>query len=51
VSHRKARIAGQLRVRLAEILATKVSDPRLSGVTVVEVRPSPDFSIARVFYR
>jgi len=45
------RVARELRDRLAEILETLVSDPRLEGVSIVEVRPSPDLSFARVFYR
>jgi len=45
------RVARELRDRLAEIIETRVSDPRLEGVSIVEVRPSPDLSFARVFYR
>jgi len=45
------RVARELRDRLAEILEARVSDPRLEGLSVVEVRPSPDLSFARVFYR
>jgi ribosome-binding factor A len=51
MSHRKERVGRALRQQIAEILAARVRDPRLSSVTVVEVRPSPDFSFARVFYR
>ena len=45
------RVGRDLRDRLATILETRVSDPRLSGVSILEVRPSPDLSFARVFYR
>ena len=45
------RVARDLRDRLADVLETRVSDPRLEGVSIVEVRPSPDLSFARVFYR
>jgi ribosome-binding factor A len=51
MSHRKERVASELRHQLADILTHRVSDPRLASVTVVEVRPSPDFTFARVFYR
>ena len=45
------RVARELRDKLALILEERVSDPRLRGVSIVEVRPSPDLSYARVFYR
>jgi ribosome-binding factor A len=45
------RVARELRDKLAAIIEERVSDPRLRGVSIVEVRPSPDFSYARVFYR
>jgi len=45
------RIARELRDRIAEILEVRISDPRLEGVSILEVRPSPDLSFARVFYR
>jgi ribosome-binding factor A len=51
MSHRKERVASELRQQIAEIVGTRMRDPRLSSLTVVEVRPSPDFSFARVFYR
>jgi ribosome-binding factor A len=44
-------VAEELRERLAEVFAQRVSDPRLRGLTVCGVRISPDLSFARVFYR
>ena len=51
MSHRRDRIATLLRDRLAEILRERVSDPRLQGLSIVEVKASADGSFARVFYR
>ena len=45
------RVARELRDKLASIVEERVADPRLRGVSIVEVRPSPDLSYARVFYR
>ncbi len=50
MSHRKARVAQDLRARLTEILRKRVSDPRLEGVTLSGVEPTPDFALARVFF-
>lgn len=51
MSHRKARAASDIRARLAQVIGERVSDPRLAQVTILEVRPAPDFSYARVFFR
>ena len=51
MSHRPARVARDLRERLARILTEKIRDPRLQGVTLLDLKVSPDFSFARVFYR
>ena len=51
MNHRLARIGQQLRAQLSSILAERVRDPRLVGVTILEVRPSADTSYARVFFR
>jgi len=51
MSHRRARAGKEIRQQLAEIISQRVSDPRLVGLMVMEVRPSADFSFARVFYR
>lgn len=50
MSHRKGRVSHDLRARLADILAKRISDPRLELVTLSAVEPTPDFSLARVFY-
>ncbi len=51
MSRRQTKVSHELRDRLAEIIGTRVSDPRLVGVSVTSVDVSPDFSFARVFYR
>jgi ribosome-binding factor A len=51
VSHTRARMGRELRDWIARILELEAGDPRLRQVSVVEVRPSPDLSFARVFYR
>jgi ribosome-binding factor A len=50
VSHRRERVARELRDRLAGIVSG-ARDPRLHGIAILEVRPSPDLSYARVFFR
>lgn len=47
---RNARLEGEIRSVLAELLRTQVNDPRLAGVTVSSIRLSADRSKARVFY-
>lgn len=51
MSRKSERISHGLQHRLAEILEHRVNDPRLKGLTVVEVKASADGSFARVFYR
>ena len=48
--NRNARLEGEMRAVLAELLHHEVNDPRLSGVTVSVVRLSADRSHARVFF-
>jgi ribosome-binding factor A len=50
VKYTKQRVAHDLRERLAEIFARRVSDPRLRELSVTDVRPAPDLSFARVFW-
>ena len=50
VNHRRGRVAHDLRARVTEILRKRVSDPRLAAVTLSGVEPTPDFSLARVFF-
>ena len=51
LSHRRSRVAALLRERLADVIRERVSDPRLEGLSIIEVKPAPDGSFARVFYR
>jgi ribosome-binding factor A len=51
VSFRRARVAQELRDRLAEIVSRELRDPRLALCTIVDVEVSPDFSFARAFFR
>ena len=48
--NRNARLEGEMRVVLSELLQHDVNDPRLGGVTVSVVRLSADRSHARVFF-
>ena len=50
MKHTRERVAHDLRARLAEIFAQRVSDPRLRELTVADVRPSADLSFAKVFW-
>lgn len=45
------RLGRELRQRLADILEQRVSDPRLEGLSLIDVRPSPDLTYARILYR
>jgi ribosome-binding factor A len=51
MNHRQARVAGEIRDRLAEVLTRRVHDPRLELVTITGVEISADLSYARVYYR
>ncbi len=46
--HRVERVSEALREELAEIIAYEMSDPRLAGVTVLEVQVGPDLKRAHV---
>jgi len=46
----RARISANLHEALARLLAQKVRDPRVGGVTVTGAQVSGDGSIARVYY-
>ena len=50
MKHTQARLAHEIRERIATILRERVGDPRLSGVSVNEVRVAPDGSYARVYW-
>lgn len=47
---RNARLEGEMRATLAELLHQEVKDPRLEAVTVSVVRLSADRSQAKVFF-
>lgn len=50
-SHERARrLADRIKVIVAEMLETKVKDPRLGFVTVTDARVTPDLREATVFY-
>jgi ribosome-binding factor A len=51
MNHRRARVAQEIRDRLATVLTHRIRDPRLELVTIMEVEISADFSFARVYYR
>ncbi len=51
MSHRRARVASELREALADLLQREVRDPRLAFVTIVDVELAPDFSLARAYWR
>jgi ribosome-binding factor A len=48
--NRNARLEGEIRVVLTEMLQHEVNDPRLASVTVSVVRLSADRSHARVYF-
>ena len=48
--HRIQRIADQIQRDLSELIPRELRDPRLGLVTVSEVRLSPDYAHARVFF-
>ena len=50
MKYTRQRVAHDMRARLAEIFAQRVSDPRLHGLSVTVVRPSADLGFARVFW-
>jgi ribosome-binding factor A len=47
---RNARLEGELRSVLSDLLRSEVNDPRLAGVTVSTIRLSADRSKAKVYY-
>jgi ribosome-binding factor A len=47
---RPERVADQIRVELAALLAREVHDPGIGFVTLTRVQVSPDLQQARVFY-
>lgn len=47
---RSIRVGDQILKELAELIAQKARDPRVSGVTLTGIRMSSDLKHARVFY-
>ena len=47
--HRAERLAAQIRLEIAEMIAGELRDPRLGDVEVTEVEMSPDYRRARVW--
>lgn len=50
LSHRKERIAEQIREEVSQIVSTEVADPGVGLVTVTRVKVTPDLSLARVYW-
>ena len=46
---RAERVADQIRMEVADILARKIKDPRIGFITVTDVDLSPDLRVARVY--
>ena len=46
---RATRVADQIRMEVAEILARNIKDPRVQFVTVTDVKMTSDLKIARVY--
>lgn len=49
-SHRALKVADRIKVVVAQILETKIKDPRLGFVTVTDARVTGDLQMASVFY-
>jgi len=49
-SHRTQKVADRIKVVVAQILETKIKDPRLGFVTVTDARVTGDLQNASIFY-
>jgi ribosome-binding factor A len=49
-SHRSHKVADRIKVVVAQLLETKIKDPRLGFVTVTDARVSGDLQNASIFY-
>ena len=49
-SHRSQKVADRIKVVVAQLLETKIKDPRLGFVTVTDARVTGDLQQASVFY-
>ena len=47
---RVERVAQLLREGIGELLARRVKDPDVQGVTITDVRVSPDLGVAKVYF-
>ena len=48
-SRRMERVAAMLKHEIATVITQELNDPTLGFVTITEVRPAPDLSVAKVF--
>ena len=49
-SHRSQKVADRIKVIVAQLLQTKIKDPRLGFVTVTDARVTGDLQQASIFY-
>jgi ribosome-binding factor A len=49
-SHRSQKVADRIKVVVAQLLETKIKDPRIGFVTVTDARVSGDLQSASIFY-
>jgi ribosome-binding factor A len=49
-SHRTLKVADRIKVVVANLLETKIKDPRLGFVTVTDARVTGDLQQASIFY-
>ncbi len=49
-SRRQRRVAQQIHRELGQLLMREARDPRLSEVTITEVRVTPDLLLARIYF-
>jgi ribosome-binding factor A len=47
---RKDRVAELIHQVIADLVVSKIKDPRIQGITITEVLLSPDLKSARVYY-
>ena len=49
-SHRSQKVADRIKVVVAQLLETKIKDPRLGFITVTDARVTGDLQSASIFY-
>ena len=47
---RSDRVADVIREEVAQMFLNDISDPRVCGLTITEVRVTPDLMVARIYY-